>query len=151
MNNPYQQKIQATQYLEQKIQNASPVEQIVMLYDGSIKFILKAKQAIDEGDIEARCNANQRAIKIVSYLMGILSDEKGGEITPLLYRVYSHVIALLVQIDIQNSHEPADQAIGHLKELRASWVQLANPQTPIQEGETPEGKPQQIQTRSAIA
>ena len=147
-------KQQASQYLEQQIQNASPAEQIMMLYDGAIKFIMQSKTAIDNKDIEARCNATQRAIKIVSYLMGILNDEKGGDLSKNLYKVYGHVIALLVQIGIQNSHEPADQALEHLKTLRASWQKIAKPtaDTPAATAEDTPGKSDALsQKRSAIA
>ena len=154
MNNPY--ATQTHQYLEKQIQNASPAEQVVMLYDGAIKWINRAKQAIDEGDIESRHNANQRAINIVSYLMGILDDNKGGELSARLFKIYGHILSLLVQIDMKNSHIPADEALGHLMTLRKSWAQLAKPEaydTTTQKEEDPtEGKSSaQNIKRTAIA
>ena len=120
-----QQKLQARQYLEKQIQNASPAQQIVMLYDGAIKFILQARQAIEAKDIQARCNANQRAMEIIAYLLQILDIEKGEEIAARLHRIYAHVFQLLMKIDIENSTAAADEAVEHLKMLRTAWKELA--------------------------
>ncbi len=120
-----QRKMQATQYLEKQIQNASPAQRIVMLYDGAIKFLLKAQKAIEEGDIQERCNANSRAIQILSYLMETLDIKKGGEIGEKLLVIYAHLLKRMLDIDVKNSHEAATEVIEHLRVLRSSWDQIS--------------------------
>lgn len=120
-----QNQVIARQYLEKQIQNASPAQQIVMLYDGAIRFLTKAKMAIQEGNIQERCNNNQRALEIVAYLLDILDVEKGGDIGLRLNKIYAHLMTRMLDIDMENSVEIADEVIAHLHKLRESWVELA--------------------------
>jgi flagellar protein FliS len=113
------------QYLEKQIQNATPAQQIVMLYDGAIKFCRKAQQAIDNKDIQSRHNANSRAIEVVCYLLEILDEEKGGELAARLKRIYAYALRRLMEVDSKNSKEAAEDVITHLKMLRDAWQELA--------------------------
>lgn len=122
-SNPNPQQF-ARQYLDQQIQNATPAQQIVMLYDGAIKFLKKAQIAIHENNIQERCNNNQRALQIITYLTEILDIENGGEIAMRLLRIYTHISGRIVEIDIQNSAAIVDEVIPHLTQLRQSWVNI---------------------------
>ncbi len=153
------QQQQARRYLEQQIQNASPAQQIVLLYDGAIKFCRQAKAAIAAGDIEARCKANQRSMEIVSYLMSILDTEKGGEVGVRLMRIYGFLLTKMLDIDIKNDAAAADAVIEHLSILRQSWHQLDKQQlevSPAQEAAAAKKNPAEPKTpqparRSATA
>lgn len=123
-NNNHNQQQFARQYLDQQIHNASPAQQIVMLYDGAIRFLLKAKAAIIDNNIQERCNNNQRALEIINYLSTILDMENGGEISMRLLRIYTHVSQQILEVDIQNKAELVDDIIPHLKALRQSWVEI---------------------------
>ena len=78
MNEP---KNAAKEYLERQVHSASPVERVVLAHDGAIKFLLAARRAIEEGNIEARFINNKKAADIVSYLMETLDMEQGGLLT----------------------------------------------------------------------
>ncbi|MDD9912142.1 MAG: flagellar export chaperone FliS [Alphaproteobacteria bacterium] len=119
------QKLQARQYLEKQIQNSSPAQQIVMLYDGVIKFTSQAQKAIDDGNIEARCNANRRAMEIVSYLLEILDVEKGEELGQRLNKIYAYVLQKMLQVDLNNSREATEEILLHMRTLRQAWLELA--------------------------
>ena len=121
--NPNPQQF-AQQYLDQQIQNATPAQQIVMLYDGAIKFLKKAQLAIHENNIQERCNNNQRALQIINYLTEILDIENGGEISMRLLRIYTHISGRIVEVDIQNSAAIVDEILPHLTQLRQSWVDI---------------------------
>lgn len=116
---------QAGQYLRQQIENASPAQQIVMLYDGAIKFTTLAREAIGRGDIEGRFNANQRAVQIVGYLLEILDADKGGEVGARLERIYTFILKKLLEVDFKNDVKVCDEVLEHLRLLRAGWQQLA--------------------------
>jgi flagellar protein FliS len=115
----------ARQYLEKQIQNATPAEQIVMLYDGAIKFCRKAQRAIDDKDIQGRHNANSRAMEIVCYLLEILDEEKGGELATRLKRIYGYALQRLIEVDTKNSKDAAEDVVTHLKMLRDAWQELS--------------------------
>jgi flagellar protein FliS len=116
---------QALHYLRQQIENASPAQQVVLLYDGAIKFVMQAREAIGRGDIQGRYNANQRAISIVGYLLEILDAEKGGEVGARLQRIYTFLLKKLLEIDFKNDVAVCDEVVEHLRILRASWHQIA--------------------------
>ncbi|NBV54222.1 MAG: flagellar export chaperone FliS [Proteobacteria bacterium] len=120
MNNPYAMPGQMQQYLLQKIEQANPAEQMVMLFEGAIKFCLQAKEAIGRNDIEARYNANRRVVEIVSYDM-----KNGGEVAQRLMRIYSFLLQRLMEVDFSNSAAICDEVVGHLRLLKGSWEQLA--------------------------
>lgn len=121
-------------YLEKQIMNASPAERVVLLYNGAIKFLTLARQAIDKGDIQERFNNNKRAGDIIAYLMETLDMEKGGEIAFNLQKLYFYMLNRLIEVDTANSVEAAEDVLEKLRMLQASWVKLAN-------GDLPDAQP----------
>ncbi|HQU83422.1 MAG TPA: flagellar protein FliS, partial [Pyrinomonadaceae bacterium] len=58
----------------------NPLKQIVMLYDGAIKFLNLTATDIENGDIAAKAEHSNRALDIINYLQSILDFEKGGDV-----------------------------------------------------------------------
>jgi flagellar protein FliS len=98
---------------------------VVMLYDGMIKEVGKAKTAIEEGRIEDRFNATQKACKILLGLQSHLDFEKGGDISLMLDQFYHTIFRDLQQVNMSNSAPACDEIINALSEVRASWAELA--------------------------
>lgn len=121
----YPSRDQARQYLQQQILNASPAQQIVMLYDHAIKFSTKARDAIAAGDIQERHNNNRRSMEIVSYLLEILDVQKGGDVAVRLQKIYSFLLKKHMEVDFRNDARICEEIIGHLKTLRGSWDAIA--------------------------
>lgn len=116
----------AKHYQEQQILNATPAERIVLLYNGAIKFLLQAKVAIEEGNIQERFNNNKRACDIIFHLQATLDMEKGGEIAQNLFSLYGYMLRRLVEVDMKNEVEPIDDVVGKLRQLNASWQKIAS-------------------------
>ena len=121
-NGPNSQAL-AQQYLRQQIEQAGPVEQVLMLYDGVIRFLMQAKSAIEKGDIQARCNANRRAIEIMAYLQDMVNPETGGQAAKVLFGIYNSILRRMLQIDFENSILVCDELIANLRSLRAGMAQ----------------------------
>ncbi|HEY9536158.1 MAG TPA: flagellar export chaperone FliS [Kiloniellaceae bacterium] len=98
---------------------------VVLLYDGMIKEVGKAKAAIQEGRIEDRFNATQKACKVLLGLQSHLDFEKGGDISLMLDQFYHTIFRDLQQVNMKNSAALCDEIVGALAEVRASWAQLA--------------------------
>lgn len=113
------------QYRERQLLGASPAEGVVLLYDGALRFVAQAKEAIGRGDIQGRHNANARAIAIVSYLMEILDPEQGGDVALRLMGIYAFLLKRLIRIDFENSPEICDEVRRHLQTLKTSWDAIA--------------------------
>ena len=74
------QKIQATTVDSGKV--------IVLLYEGAIKFLIKAREGIAEKDIEKRHNNLMRALDIIDELKNALNFSQGGEIARSVNALY---------------------------------------------------------------
>lgn len=120
-------------YREQDILTASPARLVAKLFEAAITSLRKAIQAIEDKDIEARWNANKRAMEIIYHLLATLDHEKGGEIAENLERVYIFIIRHLVNVDFHNDPAPALEAIDLLHQLHRAWCELDQQ---LQAGET---------------
>ncbi|WP_227010722.1 flagellar export chaperone FliS [Pelagibius marinus] len=98
---------------------------VVMLYDGMIKEVNKAKVAIEEGRIEDRFNATQKACQILLGLQSHLDFENGGDISLMLDQFYHTIFRDLQQVNMSNSAKACDEVANALGEVRASWAELA--------------------------
>ena len=127
-------KALAEQYKNQQILNATPAQQVVMLYDGALKFCQQAREAIDKGDIQGRHNANKRAMEIVSYMLDILDIEKGCDVARRLQLIYAFLLRRLLEVDFRNDPRICEEVAGHLRILRASWDKIG-------QGESTKAKP----------
>lgn len=99
---------------------------VVMLYDGMIKEVGKAKVAIEEGRIEDRFNATQKACQILLGLQSHLDFERGGDISLMLDQFYHTIFRDLQKVNMSNSAAACDEVISALSEVRASWAELAS-------------------------
>ena len=141
----------AAKYLALQIQNATPAQQIVMMYDGAIKFLLKAKVCIETGDIEGRFNNNKRANDIITHLLDSLDMEKGGEIAERLSAIYMHLMARQLDLDMKNDPAIADDIIIHLRTLRKSWESVARGDEVVEGKSDNQNSDGQPVSKSAIA
>ena len=66
----------------QAAQTLPPAQQIVLLYDGVLRRLKEARDALAAGRVEDRWRAVQRAAAIVDALHACLDFERGGEKTP---------------------------------------------------------------------
>src|SRR5215470_759722 len=97
-------------YRQTQIQSASPVELIVLLYRGAIRFTKQGVEAVRRQDVPAAHNAFVRAQDIVTELSNTLDFERGGEISQQLDALYAFVLKLLLEANVRKSAEPAEHA-----------------------------------------
>jgi flagellar protein FliS len=143
-------------YLQQQVINASPLQQLLLLLDGIIKFTYRARECIVAKDIQERHNNNRRAMEIVAHLMGMIDVTTGGEAAVRLRRIYGFLLQRLGDIDMKNSVEICDEVIGHLRTMRDAWAQMEQAPTPPKAPENSDGpKPKAavapVIRRSAVA
>lgn len=105
-------------------QTVAPSRQIIMLYEGVIRSVQQAKEAISENRIEDRYNLLIKASELIGGLQGCLDFDKGGEIAGVLYNYYASIDARLFSIHRTNSLEDCDLAITDLKQMRDAWEDI---------------------------
>jgi len=118
----YQKQLQA--YQSNSIQSASPLQLVVMLYDGAIRFIKQGQAAMEARDLYAQNTSLQRAQKIVAELMSCLDMDQGGEVANNLFALYTYAYNQLVEGNMTDDPRCLAQSLQVLEGLRASWVEL---------------------------
>ncbi len=117
------------EYQKNAVNGASPLQLVIMLYDGALRFMEAGKHAMRKGDLEKQNQSLQRAQKIVRELTSCLDVKEGGEIGKNLFSLYVYVNNELVRANVEDSAEPIDRCIRILSDLRESWVQLERSQS----------------------
>lgn len=114
-------------YRQTHVQSRTPLELVVMLYDGALTFLARARDAVDRGDISARCEASNRALAIIGELKSTLNLERGGEVARQLDEIYGYVNGCILRAASENTVAPLDDARRVLTTLRDAWATVATP------------------------
>lgn len=115
----------AATYQTVQVTSRSPLELVVMLYDGAIRALGQARDAIGRRDLVAKRAAMNRAIDIVQHLQSSLDMEAGGEIAANLDALYTYVIERLLEANRRTDQAPVEEAARLLTTLREAWAQIA--------------------------
>lgn len=115
--NPY-----VKQYQKNQIETATPEQILILLYDGAINFLNKAKIALDENNEDAYQNNLLRCKNIILEFMNTLDMELGGDIARTLYNLYRYMNRILTKVGITKKVEGIDEVLKLLISLRETWV-----------------------------
>ena len=116
-SNKYQAYAAATQ-------TVAKTKQIVLLYDGVIRFLQQAKEAISEGRIEDRYRLLIKASDVIEGLQGCLDFENGGDIAKVLFSFYASIDGRIFSVHRTNSTDTCDTLIRELKQMRDVWNEI---------------------------
>jgi flagellar secretion chaperone FliS len=125
-------------YQAHALEGASGVELTIALYDGIIRFMHNAIDAVERRDVEGRRAAVKRAMDIVVHLQATLDKEVGGKPAESLSDFYVAMFALMLQGSQGNSRKKFEQVIAHVRNVREAWKHVAadsgaNQSTPDQQ------------------
>lgn len=108
----------------QATRTVAKTKQVVMLYDGAIRYLQQAKEAITEKRIQDRYNLLMKASDVVLGLQGCIDFESGGEVAVTLFDFYSSIDARIISIHRSNDVTTCDQLIKELKDMRDVWQKI---------------------------
>jgi flagellar secretion chaperone FliS len=114
----------AEAYRRMNVESRSPMELVVMLYDGALRFVGEARDAIGRNDVPARVAATRRALDIVAELQSSLNMEQGGDIARELDRLYTYMSSRLLDVT-RGDGAAADELHKLLGTLREGWSQAS--------------------------
>jgi flagellar protein FliS len=112
-------------YQEHALDGASPIDLVVALYDGIIRFLYGAIAAVEAGDIDGRRVAVKRALAILMHLQARLRMDIGGRPAEVLSEFYASIFASILQASVATSAQRFDEVIGHVRSVRDVWRQVA--------------------------
>ena len=129
--NPAMHNKGAQAYLQTQVQSRTPVELVVMLYDGAITFLGQARDAMAAGDLLAKRHALSRGLAIVQELQHMLNMEAGGEVAERLDGLYTYILGRCYEANVRRDGAGLDESIKLLTPLRDAWAAVAaQPPTP---------------------
>src|SRR5262245_12440042 len=120
----------AQAYIQTQIQSRSPLELVVMLYDGALRFLQQTIDAMQRGDLVAKRDSLSRAMAIVTELHGMLDLEQGGEVATSLDSLYVYMMERLTIANQQRDAAPVAEVMRLMTGLREAWSQIAQAPPP---------------------
>ena len=109
-------------YKQNSVTTASPGELTLMLYNGCLKFLAKAKVAMNEKNISEKNFNLQKAQAIISELMSTLNMDY--PISKQMLSLYKYMNRRLVEANIKNDVAIIDEIEGLVTEFRDTWKEV---------------------------
>lgn len=103
---------------------ATPVGQIVALYDVILRDLYRAASALLAGHVEQRVTAVNHALLVIGELQGVLDFERGGDAARNLENFYKVTRKMISDASMHSSAEMLQQAIGMVTRVRAAWGKI---------------------------
>ncbi|WP_446744128.1 flagellar export chaperone FliS [Silvibacterium acidisoli] len=108
-------------YQQQAIAGMNPVELIVALYDGMVRFLYRAIDAIEANDVHERRVALKRTLDILMHLQSRLRMDIGGSSAKALSEFYAAIFALCIEGSRLSSAARLKEAIACIRDVREAW------------------------------
>ena len=114
--NPYSKYIK--QYQTSNITTATPEKLMILLFDGALQFLQKAKTAIAENNLKERAENIEGARKIIRELMRTIDLENGNDVAKKLFRLYNKMAMNLIKANVQRRSDKIDEVIVDITNIR---------------------------------
>lgn len=112
----------ANAYKRNTIQQASPAELTLMLYEGAIKFANIALVAVENGEIEKASDNIIKAERIITEFRATLDHKY--PVWEDFDRVYDYIYRCLVDANLKKEKEPLEEALKRIREMRDTWKEV---------------------------
>ena len=100
---------------------ASPVQLVLMLTDGLLEELTRARAHIEARRYELKARSLDRCIDMLNGLSSALDFEAGGELVQNLSRLYDYCAERLYQAGYKLDPTMVDEVSGLLMNLRKGW------------------------------
>jgi len=119
-------------YKKAAILSASPERLILMLYDGALDAMRRAKSGFEIDDVKERnetiSNNLIKAQNIFGELQRSLRPENGNEFADRMFGLYDFYSMQLNEANFKKVEEPIDTVIGLFSEIRDAWEEMLSKQ-----------------------
>ncbi|MCK1995988.1 flagellar export chaperone FliS [Psychrobacillus psychrodurans] len=116
INNPY------AAYKNNSINTSTPGELTLMLYNGCLKFIQQAKNALNNENLQELNTSSQKAQAIISELMVTL--DTSYPVSQNMLVLYEFVNSRLIDGNINKDAKMFEEAATIITEFRDTWKQV---------------------------
>jgi flagellar protein FliS len=111
--NPYQQ------YQENQVMTAPPERLVLMLYEGALRFLRLAKNAVKEKNY---ADANNYIVKVEDIIMELnMSLDMNYELSKNLRSLYNFIYEKLIEANVKKDLSKLEEVEGLLEGLKEAW------------------------------
>lgn len=107
--------------LEAKAASSSPYELVLMLFDGLLDELARARGHIEAKRFQQKGRSLEKCLNILNGLNGALDYEQGGELVQGLARLYDYCIYKISDVSVSLSLSDLDEVVRLLGTLREGW------------------------------
>jgi len=127
----------AFRYQQAAASGATPLGQVVALYDTILRNLGRAAAALQGGDVETQVAELNHALLVIAHLQSVLNHERGGEAAKQFAQFYNMTRGMIVQANIEASVTALQRLITLYSKLRQAWAQVEKSSPQGRTGEIP--------------
>ncbi len=109
-------------YQQRALAGATGIDLVIALYDGALRFLYRAIEAVDEDDVRGRRIAVKRVVDILMYLQARLRMDIGGRPAAALSDFYAAMFTMTLEASHVASREAFLEVIGCIRHVRDAWI-----------------------------
>ncbi len=125
MNPSFSASAAAARYKGVQVKTCSPVQLVVMLFDGAIRFTTEAEAAIEAKDCARLGDRIGRAHAILVELASTLDRDQAPELCDNLLAIYAFCMTHLVEANLHQDPKRLREVVLALTPLREGFSSIA--------------------------
>jgi flagellar biosynthetic protein FliS len=118
-------------YRRASLQHASVVGLVIALHDTLIGNLQRAAVAVDEGNIQKRCDELSHGFKVLTQLDAMLDMKNGGETSIKIRTFYNHVRRQMLNAQFKLDSSILYAQVKAVLDVRGAWQQVDETSSPI--------------------
>ncbi|MFB6325520.1 flagellar export chaperone FliS [Pantoea deleyi] len=114
--------------VESAVMSASQQQLVVMLFDGALSALIRARLFMQDGNIEGKGKSLSKAINIIEAgLKEGLAENRGDELADNLLDLYNYMTRRLLQANLHNDVAAVEEVEGLLRNIADAWKEVVQP------------------------
>ncbi|WP_421510608.1 flagellar export chaperone FliS [Enterobacter sp. JS8-1] len=112
--------------VESAVMSASQQQLVIMLFDGALSALVRARLFLQDGNIPAKGLALSKAINIIENGLKVgLVDNNGDELTQNLIALYAYMVRRLLHANVNNDASAIEEVETLLRNIAYGWKEVA--------------------------
>ena len=112
--------------VESAVMSASQQQLVIMLFDGALSALVRARLFLQDGNIPAKGLALSKAINIIENGLKVgLVDNNGDELTQNLIALYAYMVRRLLHANVNNDASAIEEVENLLRNIADGWKEVA--------------------------
>lgn len=130
--------------VESGVLTADPHKLILLLFDGAVRSVAKARMAMQKNDVITKCASISKAMAIIQDGLQLSLDVKaGGEMAQNLNDLYEYMCGRLLVANMKNEIGALDEVGRMLVDLKGAWASIGQKPLPAKPVGIPNDAPPQ--------